>query len=111
MNAASRALADSIFEIQHVRSVIFSKRHIFLMLLILAVFATACSIVSVKDKNRRMVSELSAIEKTRNELDVEWSQLLLEQNTWSAQARIQYIAQNNLAMGIPSVQQSVVIKP
>ena len=110
MNAAARALAQSTFDIHHVRSLIFSKSHIMLMLLILTVLATAFSVVSVKDQNRRMVSEFSSLERAREDLNVQWSQLLLEQNTWSAQARIQHIAQNNLAMGIPSVRKSVVIR-
>jgi hypothetical protein len=41
MNAAARALAQSTFDIHHVRSIIFSRRHLMLMLLILAVLATA----------------------------------------------------------------------
>jgi cell division protein FtsL len=107
MNAAARALEQSAFDISHVQSIIFSKRHLMMMLLIFAVLATAFSVVSVKDQNRRLVSEFSSLEKTRDELNMQWSQLLLEQNTWSAQARVQHIAQNNLAMGVPAVRHSV----
>jgi cell division protein FtsL len=93
-----------------VLSLIFSKYNIILIFLMASVLATAFSIVSVKDQNRRLVTELATLERARDELNVQWSQLLLEQNTWSAQARIQHIAQNNLGMGVPAVQKIAVVR-
>jgi len=110
MNAAARALAQSTFDINHILSMILSLRNIMCMFLVIAVLATAFSVVSVKDNNRRLVNEIVSLEKARDELNIQWGQLLLEQNTWSNQARIQHIAQNNLAMGVPSTQKSVVVR-
>jgi len=104
MNAAARALAEGSFEVNNIRAFALSSRNIFICLLTLAVLATAFTVVSVKDINRRLFNDLQSLQQTRDELQVEWGQLLLEQNTWATQARIQQIAQENMGMVVPSEQ-------
>lgn len=108
MNAAARALAEGSYAVTHVRTMALSSRNILVSLLMLAVLVTAFLVVSLTDVNRRMFSELQNLQQTNNELSVEWGQLLLEQNTWASQARIQQIAQDNLGMVVPTTQ--VIVK-
>lgn len=110
MNAAARALAEGAFDMHNVFAMIFSKRMVALMLLVIMVLTTAFAVVSVKNLNRHLVTELTFLEKTRDAMHVQWGQLLLEQNTWAAQARTQHIAQEQLSMAIPAAQNVVMIK-
>lgn len=104
MNAAARALAEGSFAVSNVRSFAFSARNLMISLLLMAVLISAFAVVSIKDTNRHLFSELAGLQQTRQELDVEWGQLLLEQNTWATQARVQQIAQDNLGMIVPAGQ-------
>ena len=42
-------------------------------------------------------------------LKTEWSQLLLEENTWVAPVRIQTLAQQELGMRIPEMKNTVLL--
>lgn len=104
MNAAARALAEGSFAVNNIRTFALSGQNMLLGLLTFAVLATAFAVVSVKDINRRLFNDLQSLQQTRDELQVERSQLLLEQNTWATQARIQQIAQENIDMVVPGTQ-------
>lgn len=104
MNAAARALAQGSFASGNIRHLALSAGNLLLGLLLLAVLITAGVVVSVKDMNRRLFSDLQNLQQTRDELTIEHGQLLLEQTTWSTQARIQAIAQEQLQMVIPTAQ-------
>lgn len=104
MNAAARAIAEGTFAANNIRIMALTGRNIALGLLSIAILATAFSVVSVQDFNRHLFTELQGLEQTRDELNIEWGQLLLEQNTWATQARIQQIAQDNMAMIFPGSQ-------
>jgi len=62
-------------------------------------------------KTRKAVGELQALEKQRNALDVEWSQLLLEQSTLGSFIEIENKAKGELKMLVPEVNQVVIVKP
>lgn len=110
MNAASRALAEGSFIGGNVRSMAFSSRNLLLALLIIILFFTGCAVVYVKELNRRYFYELQTLQQSRDELNIELGQLLLEQNTWATPARIQAIAQKDLAMDLPSPHSIVMVK-
>ncbi|CAM4415652.1 MAG: Cell division protein FtsL [Legionellaceae bacterium] len=107
MNAAARAMVQNTIKINDIHRFSFSTYNILMGSLLLAVLVTAFTLVSVKDLNRRLFSDLQSLQQTRDSLQIEWSQLLLEQNTWSSQARIQEISQSNMDMIIPT--SSIVI--
>lgn len=108
MNAAARALAEESFAVTNLRMAALSARNLTISLLTIAVLVSAFAVVSVKDINRRLFNDLQSLQQTRDELQVEWSQLLLEQNTWATQARIQQIAQDNMGMVVPGSQ--IIVK-
>lgn len=77
---------------------IWSKETFALLVLIGLVLLSSLVIVYLKDMQRRLVSDISIEKQIRNRLDVEWQQLLLEKSTWTTDARIQQIAEQNLKM-------------
>ncbi len=87
-----------------------TKVHAWLFLLILLVISSAFAVVYSRDLDRRLTSELQQIQSTRADLQEEWSQLLLEQSTWSTQARIQRIAQTQLQMREPEQSSIIMVR-
>lgn len=108
MNAAAKALAQGTFVSWGGRSLQCSTRMVGLVLLIVAVLASAMAVVYIKNFNRHLFGELQSQVQTRDELQVEWGQLLLEQNTWAAASRVQTIAEKQLGMAIPAAKDTVL---
>jgi cell division protein FtsL len=91
------------------RSLSLSNQPIGIALLLAAIFLSALAVVYVQAINRILYSEVQSLEKTQESLGVEWSQLLLEQNTWATQARIQEIADQKLQMVVPEQKDIVIV--
>lgn len=83
----------------------------FLGLLGLAVFASAIGVVYAKHENRKLFIELQALQTARDEMNVEWGQLQLEQSTLATHARIDTVARTKLDMITPSPETVVIVKP
>lgn len=66
--------------------------------LYLLVVISASALVYNKHLQRRYFVELQAMQETGSQLQTEWERLLLEESTWSNQARIEQIANNELGM-------------
>lgn len=109
MNAAARALAQGSLNSIGCRSFMVTSQLLGVMLLIIAVLASAVSVVYVKNLNRHLFSELQTLTQSRDELRIEGSQLLLEQNTWAASTRVQTIAEQQLGMSLPSPKDVVLV--
>ncbi len=112
MNLAARALARGplVWEWRQpwVSSQI-SLQMLGIMLLLLAVLSSALSVIYVKSLQRMLCSELHIKEQERNDLVTQWSQLLLEKNTWAAPERIQTLAQQALGMQIPHAKDVILL--
>ena len=76
--------------------------YIMCAVLLLTVVLSALSIIYCKDYSRRAFGELQQLQQVRDTVQVAWGQLLLEQSTWSTQARIQSHASKMLHMIVPS---------
>ena len=109
MNAAAKALAQNSFVVRQGRSIVITPQIIGLLMLIVAVLASALSVVYIKDLDRQLFSQLQMLDQARDGLRVEWGQLLLEQNTWAAPARVQALAQNQLGMVFPDPKDVVLV--
>jgi cell division protein FtsL len=70
---------------------------------------TALFLIYVKDLNRHLYSDLEALQQLQEELKIQNDQLLLEQNTWAAQSRVQEIAQAQ-EMVLPSQSSTIIFK-
>jgi len=68
------------------------------------VVLSALSIIYIKDYSRRSFSELQQLQQARDQAQVAWGQLLLEQTTCTTQARIQSLASHRLTMQVPEAR-------
>lgn len=80
------------------------------VLLAVAVFVSALAVVYVSDLNRRLFISYQNEQETYNHLYIEWGKLLLEQSTWSTQARVANIAGQRLGMFVPTSADIVLFK-
>jgi cell division protein FtsL len=71
------------------------------LILALAVIASALAVIRVKHENRMLTSEIEKQRVERERLDMEWSQLQLEEAALSHHARIERMARDNLQMSEP----------
>lgn len=78
--------------------------------LLIITFVSAISVVYVKHYNRKLFVELQQFEKQRDNMEVEWGKLQLEQNTWATHARIERIAREKLQMITPEAEDIIYLR-
>lgn len=78
--------------------------------LLTAVTLTALGVVYTTYTSRHLLNSLQDLEKQRNRLQVEWSQLLLEQASLVAQGKVEDTAIAELGMEVPDMNKVVVFK-
>ena len=81
-----------------------------LLLLSLVVMISAFAVIQAKHQSRKHFSQLQVLEKKRDQMNVEWGQLQLEQGTWATHSRVERIARKRLNMRIPEAKATVIIK-
>ena len=67
-----------------------------------AVLASALGVVYGKQEARNRFSELQKLTTVRDDLDIEWGQLQLEQSTWATHGRVEQVAHDDLRMVTPA---------
>lgn len=78
-----------------------------LILLVLAVLASALAVVAVKHDNRARVAYFEELRRERERLEVEWARLRIEEATLANHARIERVAREQLKMVEP--RQPVIV--
>jgi cell division protein FtsL len=80
--------------------------------LILLLVAVICALATVTSSHRarKLFIGLENEQKRARDLDVEWSQLQLEQSTWANHARVEKIARDKLAMQRPAAGRVVSVE-
>ena len=58
-----------------------------------------------------LFEQLEQLHQERDQLNIDWGRLLLEESTWSTHAYIEQSATQKLDMGIPADPQLLVVKP
>ena len=82
-----------------------------LIAVLLLVVVTSVSVVYSKHQARKLFVELQALGNDRDNMDVEWGQLQLEQSTLSTQGRVERAARDRLGMVSLSADNMVIVKP
>ncbi|MBX2837019.1 MAG: cell division protein FtsL [Gammaproteobacteria bacterium] len=72
-------------------------------------FGSAIAVVYMKHLNRQMHSDISQSQKQMDELAVQWSQLQIEEGTFSEHGRVEETARERLGMVLPSIDDSIMI--
>lgn len=87
-----------------------ARTFIVLALLGLAAVASAVAVVDARQENRRLFVALTKLEAERDELDIEFGQLQLEQATWADTARVEQVARGALGMVFPTPAETRVVR-
>jgi cell division protein FtsL len=88
---------------------IITKQVVFLSALCMLVITSALAIVFTKHNTRTSHATLQKLGNKRDALQIEWSKLVLEQSTWTADSRVEKVARHKLNMEIPD--KTIVIRP
>jgi len=83
--------------------------------LLLAVFAAVCllsalGLVYTKHEARKLFVELEELTGIRDELNIEWGQLQIEQSTYATHGRIEQVASERLTLVKPEPGDVFVIE-
>lgn len=77
------------------------RMHAVVALLALAVVVSAIAAVYAKHESRKLFMELQSLSTQRDEMEVEWGKLQIEQSTWSTYARVEQLAREQMNMTAP----------
>ena len=82
---------------------------------LLAAFAAVClvsaiALVYTKHESRKLFVELEELSQERDELNIEWGQLQIEQSTWATHGRIEQVAGDKLSLIKPEPDDVFVIE-
>lgn len=83
--------------------------------LLALVFAVICvvsamALVYTRHESRKLFIELEQLTTERDELNIEWGQLQIEQSTWATHARIERLATEELSLTRPVATEIFVIE-
>ena len=84
---------------------------VLLAVLVLAIVGTAVAVVYERYRHRQLFVELSKLEHARDELNIEFGRLQLEQATLAQATRVDQEARGRLGMKFPEAADIVVIRP
>ena len=87
------------------------NRYVILAVLVLANVATALLVVRDRHEHRLAFIALNKLDKTRDELNIEFGRLQLEQATWAESNRVDQIARTKLGMKFPEGAEIEVVRP
>jgi cell division protein FtsL len=84
-------------------------------LVLIAAFAVVCvvsamALIKTKHESRKLFVELESLTDERDQLNIEWGQLQIEQSTWATHARIEQVATDDLSLVRPESTEIYVIE-
>lgn len=82
-----------------------------LPVLVLTVIVSALGVVYAKHQSRKLFVALQGLEAERDEMNIEWGQLQLEQSTWATHGRVEELAREQLKMTTPAQDAVVIVWP
>lgn len=80
-------------------------------LLWVAVLGSAAGAIWCKHRARELFVELEALNARRDNLEIEWGQLQLEQSAWSTHAFVERVASTKLHMAMPPAKEIEIVMP
>ena len=82
-----------------------------LIVLLACTIASAIGVVFMRHRHRQTFVELSRVERARDEINIEFGRLQLEQATLAEATRVDRVARERLGMKFPEAPDVVVIRP
>ena len=91
----------------------FSNRALVLAIPVLwaAALASAAGAIYSKHRARELFVELERLNARRDNLEIQWGQLQLEQSTWATHARVERMAHDELGMVTPEASDLRIVQP
>ena len=80
-------------------------------LLVVANVGSAIAVVYARHEHRQLFGALDKLQRERDELNIEFGRLQLEQATWAESNRIDQVAREKLGMKFPESNEIVVVRP
>ena len=77
----------------------------------LAALGSAAGAIWCKHRSREMFVELESLNARRDNLEIEWGQLQLEQSAWSTHAFVERVASTKLRMATPPPKEIEIVSP
>ena len=87
-----------------------SLRWFLLFVLGISVLGTGVAVVYARQQHRQAYVQLTRLQKQRDELNIEFSRLQLEQATWAETNRIEQVASERLGMSFPATPELIVVQ-
>ncbi len=81
-----------------------------IFLLVVVLLVSCLAVVMSAFEYRNLFNQHQELVQQRDELQVEWGQLLLEQSAWAANNRVEQQATKKLGMKVPEVNQIEIIR-
>ena len=75
-----------------------------------AVLASGVSVIYAKHMGRQNFVELERLIDERDQLEIDWGRLRLEQSTWATHGRVEQLARERLDMHVPEPENIVVVQ-
>ncbi len=87
-------------------------RQSFLLTIVVAVVCvvSAVALIYTKHESRKLFVQLEDLTTERDELNIEWGQLQIEQSTWATHGRIERVATDELSLVRPKSTEIYVIE-
>jgi cell division protein FtsL len=76
-----------------------------------AVLGSGAGAIYAKYRARELFVELERLNSVRDDLDVEWGRLQLEQSAWSNYGFVERVASERLHMGLPDSRDIQILAP
>ncbi len=91
---------------------VITKRQPVLLTLVFAIVCvgSALAVIYTKHESRKLFVGLEQLTTERDELNIEWGQLQIEQSTWATHARIEQVATDDLSLSRPDARDLNVIE-
>ncbi len=88
-----------------------SRWRLLVAVLWVAVLGSALGVVFGKQEARNRFNQLQKLTNQRDDLDIEWGQLQLEQSTWATHGRVEQVARDDLGMVTPQATDLRIVQP
>ena len=76
-----------------------------------ALLGSSLGVIYAKHEARNRFNELQKLTRARDDLDIEWGQLQIEQSTLARHGRVERVARDELRMVIPQASDLRIVQP
>jgi cell division protein FtsL len=88
-----------------------NPRWFLLLVLVVSVIGSGVGVVYARQQHRQAYVQLTRLQRERDEINIEFSRLQLEQATWAEANRIEQVATERIGMVFPHDAELLVVRP